>query len=171
MGPEFGPGSRVLASDTSPDGQVSAVVLSADGQAWADCLLADGADPLTDATTSTYPINPHLAPRWGTNINTMALGPDYISYLDRFTPNVAHVELRFPGGPTLSADTVQGFVVFERQAAGIDANFPLITLYGGNGKVLAHGSTAPGDAPLPSAYRTLVPIPPWDPEPPNGSRI
>ena len=149
----FGAGSRVLTSATGADGDVSAVVLSADGQSWGSCQLLGGSNTEFSGTAATYAVEP---PQQGAiETNSMSLGRGSFSYVDRFPADVARVELAFPHGPTLSADTVDGFVVFEEHVT--TDQLPDITLYGAGGEVLADESTAPGDASLPVAYRSLVP--------------
>lgn len=156
----FGVGSQVLTSDTGADGDVSAVVLSSDRRYWAECHLSGSADSQFTGSARTYSMEPAEPRATDSEVNSHAFGEPGgdLSYVDRFRPEVARVELRFPGGPTLTADAVDGFVAFERDQPGIDMRaFVHFTLYDADGNVLADTESAPGDATLPRRWWTLVP--------------
>src|SRR4051794_32455184 len=52
----FGPGSRVLTSQTSAAGDVAAVVLSADGTTWGSCWLSGDPTSEFNGSADAYPM-------------------------------------------------------------------------------------------------------------------
>lgn len=164
----FGVGSRVLTSETGSDGDVRAVVFSADRQFWAECWLSGDPGSEFNGYASTYPMQPAESGEAG-ETHGMTYGNGSLSYVDRFRPVVARVEIAFRDGPTFVADTVDGFVVMQRELPGYgpDRGLPRAdyTLYDAQGDVLTDTSEAEGDATLLPEWRTLVPAEPVDPTP------
>lgn len=158
----FGPGSTVKTSE-SIAGYAGAVIISADGRTWGACQLY--ADPSPEQLSERvgppdgYPMQPPEPSAGGLETNGWEVD-ESLRYIDRFPADVARVELRFGSGLMLSAETVDGFVVLQRDRQSIgDQEQASITLYGADDQVLADESTAPGDSLLPPEYRTLVPDP------------
>ncbi len=158
---EYGAGARVLTAQTDASGDVSAVILSSDRSTWAECHVTTDPGAEFNGWAARYPIAPAQQQREGSEQNSFGYGGGSIAYVDRFPADVARVELDFGRGLVLAAETVDGWVAFQREDERFGTNMalPAITLYGAHGQVLADESMAPGDASLPVEYRTLVPSP------------
>ncbi len=159
---EYGVGARVLTAETDPSGDVSAVIRSTDRETWAECHLSTDPDDEFNGWTARYPITAPEPGEGRLEQNSYAFGDGDFGYVDRFPADVARVELDFGDGLVLTAETVDGWVVFQREDerfADAAMRAPSITLYGAGGQVLADESMASGDASLPVEYWTLVPLP------------
>ena len=148
-------GNRILTS-ASATGGVRAVVVSADGKRWADCRLREG--DRVPGRFATYPITGDRPDPTAEHSNGET-GPQEgaFSLLERFPPDVAQVRIQFDNGDEYAAKAVDGFVVFQLDDIDHRSDPKHMRLYDTDGQLLAGPENAPGDADLPTEYRTLVP--------------
>jgi len=156
----FGPGSRVLTSQTSSSGDVEAVVVSAAGTTWGSCWLSGNATTEFNGSASAYPMKAGRPGASHQETAGMSFGRGQFWYVDRFPSDVARVSVRVTKDHVVTARAVDGFVAFAVDVPGLDMNDSPsfdVTLYDADGKVLADKAMAHGDDTLPRPYRSLVP--------------
>lgn len=161
----FGPGSRIVVSDAAgPLTQL--VIVSTDGDSWASCWLTDDPGAEFNGYAQTFPMDVASGGQGDQNTTETAgygYGHGAFYYADRFPAEVAEVELRFRGGPTITRPTVDGFVVAVAEAPEFTMDgsvYVLWTLRDADGNVLGRTGGWPGLGPelsLPRRYQTLVP--------------
>lgn len=159
----FGPGSRVLTSQSSASGETTAVVVSADRSTWGSCWLSGDSTSEFNGSADAYPMKAGAPGAGAQETAGMSFGRGHFWYVDRFPADVARVGVRLDSGHVVSSRAVDGFVAFAVDVPGLDMNdTPTfdVTLYGADGAVLADKAMARGDASLPRNYRTLVPAEP-----------
>jgi hypothetical protein len=156
----FGPGSRVVVSDSA--GTVTQlVIVSGDATSWASCHLEDDLSAEFNGYAETFPMNHSSDGGWETA--GYSWGHGVFWYYDRFPTEVAEVELRFREGPTLTRQTVDGFVVAVVEDPKLNMQWDgsvLFTLRDADGDVLGRTGGWPElgrELTLPRRYWTLVP--------------